>query len=311
MTQTLLVATDFSDESASALRMAASLARADGDALTVVHVIEELDEGSAWLILVETPEEIEQNLRKSRMDRLRTFCQRHIEGVLPDDRLHLRVEVGGPTDELLAIADEIDPAMIVAGSVGRGMVMSAIMGSTANQLVRQSEWPVLLVPESETPRQIRTVLAPVDGSAASRASLMRAAALAEAVTGKLIVLNAMGAPTGIGDPSFPVYLGQQALEGLRAQRRKALTRVLENMGVLDLVEEVIVNQSTPAMEIKEVAERYEVDLICMGSHGRRGIKRFLLGNTAEKVLRSARCPVLVLREEADAPLFEDLSDEEE
>jgi nucleotide-binding universal stress UspA family protein len=61
-----------------------------------------------------------------------------------------------------------------------------------------------------------------------------------------------------------------------------------------------VRGGSPAREILEVALNASVELIVLGTHGRGGVERFLLGSVAEKVLRKARCPVMVVPSTADA-----------
>ena len=61
----------------------------------------------------------------------------------------------------------------------------------------------------------------------------------------------------------------------------------------------------PARTILQTAEELGVDLVVVGSHGRRGIKRLLAGSVAESVMREARCPVLVARSDEVAQLIED------
>ena len=57
----------------------------------------------------------------------------------------------------------------------------------------------------------------------------------------------------------------------------------------------------PYLEIVRLAEEESVDLIVLGTHGRTGLKHFLIGSVAEKVLRKAPCPVLVVREKGPVP----------
>lgn len=304
MTKPILAPTDFSEKSAYAVRAAALLAKEQGAPLVCMHVIEELDEGSAWLLLVETPDEIEQQMREARMERLQEFCGRQIEGLFAADAVEYRVEVGSPTDEVLFVADEIDAAMVVVGTLGYNRVLATFLGSTANQLIRQSDRPVLIVPPDKIFEGVSKILAPVDFSEVSRASLDRAVEMARAGGGEVYLLHAMGTPpAGVGDPNFPVYLGPGTVEALVQERQLWLDEIVEALDIGDVVKDTIVRHGEAAVAVDDVAKELEADLICMGSHGRRGLRRFLLGNTAERVLRRAPCAVLVVHEEADAPLL--------
>ena len=298
MSSTILAPTDFSDKSAHALRMAARYAMAYGANLCCLHVVEELDEGSSWLLLVEPPEQIERDVVKAREERLDDFLTRNLPRDFPQERLLRRVVVGSAIDEILATARQIeDTSLIVVGSVGHGVIMATFLGSTANQLVRQSPIPVLVVPPSEHHDvRFEHILAPVDDSEASAQSLHIAAKFAQTTGAKVTALHAMNTTlAGAGDPGFPVYIGPGTLEAL-AQRRQLW---LDELAAHDPSFEGVITATRlsyddPAQAIDDFARKEDVDLICIGSHGRRGVRRFLLGNTAERILRKAPCPVLII-----------------
>lgn len=298
MSSTILAPTDFSDKSAHALRLAASYATAYGAKLCCLHVVEELDEGSSWLLLVEPPEQIERDVVQARQTRLDDFVARHLPGDFPSDRLEKRVVVGSAIDEILATSRQIeDTSLIVVGSVGHGVVMATFLGSTANQLVRQSPLPVMVVPPDERhDARFEHILAPVDDSSASKQSLHIAAKFAQTTGGKVTALHAMDATlAGAGDPGFPVYIGPGTLEALAQQRQLWLDELAAHDPSFEgVVTATKLSYDDPAQAIDDFASQENVDLICIGSHGRRGVRRFLLGNTAERVLRKAPCPVLVI-----------------
>jgi nucleotide-binding universal stress UspA family protein len=75
--------------------------------------------------------------------------------------------------------------------------------------------------------------------------------------------------------------------------QKKLREELQNKGYEDL--QIDIRLGSPASEIINYAEEVDAELIVMPSHGRTGIKHFALGSVAERVVRTAHCPVLVLR----------------
>jgi nucleotide-binding universal stress UspA family protein len=75
--------------------------------------------------------------------------------------------------------------------------------------------------------------------------------------------------------------------------QKKLREELQNKGYEDL--QIDIHLGSPASEIINYAEEVDAELIVMPSHGRTGIKHFALGSVAERVVRTAHCPVLVLR----------------
>jgi nucleotide-binding universal stress UspA family protein len=85
------------------------------------------------------------------------------------------------------------------------------------------------------------------------------------------------------------------LPDLEASRRKLLAKWLEDEVGPDVPVQVRVETGTPYQNVVDMAKREEVDLIVMGSHGHSGLAHLVLGSTAERVIRLAPCPVLVVK----------------
>jgi nucleotide-binding universal stress UspA family protein len=112
------------------------------------------------------------------------------------------------------------------------------------------------------------------------------------------------APTDFGDVSnaggwavettqLPALLERMAREA-REKLDTKLQTVLTDEERAVLTVETAVGMGRPADEIIEYADNHGIDLIVMGTHGRGGVEKMWLGSVTEKVLRKARCPVLVL-----------------
>ena len=142
------------------------------------------------------------------------------------------------------------------------------------------------------------ILVPVDGSETSRRGLDEALRLAAAVGGRVRVLHA------IDELSFALamdaYAGQTGdwLRALREMGSKLLEdgrRVAQEAGVkVQVALHEKFNDGLPDAVAAE-ARRWPADLIVLGTHGRRGVGRFMLGSGAENILRSAPVPVLLVR----------------
>ena len=133
-----------------------------------------------------------------------------------------------------------------------------------------------------------TILCPLDFSAASSGLVAHAAALAVANGAALRLLhvcepqeNAAGPVPAPGE----VVPCVERLAGLRAEAERA--------GVAHV--HTAIARGEAATEIIAEARRQQVDLIVIGAHGRTGLTRFLMGTTAEIVLRTARCATLLVR----------------
>lgn len=294
----VIVATDLSEKSVRAIQMGAQLAAQRGQALLCIHVIDSLEKDDAWRVLFETPADLAQELRAEARRRMEILVEDALRDAALKPEVQLRVEVGEPTDVIRACGAETGASVIVVGTRGHSMLAQAFLGSTANQLLRESELPVLVVPSEQPTLHPRILLAPVDLSSCSRASLLRAGELARELKARVHVLHIVTLPTlPVMAGAAPIDINAISLEQLIRSRRDWLDHTIEQLGLRDVVGELMVRTGEASHVIHEVAQETGSDMICMGTHGRRGLQRFLLGSTAQRVLRHAPCAVYVLREE--------------
>ena len=139
------------------------------------------------------------------------------------------------------------------------------------------------------------ILIPLDGSDMSEQALDTAYPLARVFGSELLLVGVLDLTAGMYDVYAetlqPLDLKDQLETLLAGTLDRAVARVqTENLPVQRFLEVGI-----PHEEIAGVAEREKVDLIVMTTHGRRGLTHLLLGSVTEKVLRTAPCPVLVVR----------------
>jgi nucleotide-binding universal stress UspA family protein len=295
---TIIAATDLSEKSSRAIQMAAQLAAARGVPLLCVYVIDSLEKDDAWRVLFETPAELADELRVEAARRVDALVEQALREQSPRPEVRVRVEVGDPATVLGEIAKEASAEVIVTGSRGHSALVAAFLGSTANQLVRESEQPVLIVPADQPTLHPRVILAPIDLSSCSRASLKRAAQLAGELKGRVHALHVVTLPSlPVMAGAAPIDINALSLEQLLRSRREWLEHTIDQLQVRDVIGELVVRTGEPAHVIHEAALEFGADLICMGTHGRRGLQRFLIGSTAQRVLRHAPCAVYVLREE--------------
>ena len=145
---------------------------------------------------------------------------------------------------------------------------------------------------SETFRA-QTILVPVDFSDPSRSALRYARSLAEQTGGKLILFYALE-PVATPDFAFHPLMLEPAEAAKAAELQ--LQKICDEEGVAEsLVEHTIVRGGAAHTQIADLAEKLGADLIVISTHGNTGIKHVLMGSTAERVVRHARCPVLVVR----------------
>jgi nucleotide-binding universal stress UspA family protein len=141
---------------------------------------------------------------------------------------------------------------------------------------------------------IRTILHPTDFSAASRHAFELACSLARDHGARLVVLHVLErpltVPSGVMSPPPPP---PEELAERREEARQQLLRVRPDDEAIRV--EHRLEEGDPATAALQVAQEKACDLIVMGTHGRAGFARLLLGSVAEKVLRGATCPVLTVK----------------
>lgn len=193
-----------------------------------------------------------------------------------------------------------DPDLIVMATHGRGGLSRAWLGSVADTLIRDIHKPILLVRAREgddaTPKlRIDNLLVPLDGSALAESILKHVLAIAERNRTRITLLRVVS-PAYVTTEFNGIVQSDSLLRERVDAAHEYLNRMATQLGVEGyLVETDVVVSSTAASAILDYTERNGLDVICMATHGRSGVKRLLLGSVADKVLRGAETPVLLYR----------------
>ncbi len=145
---------------------------------------------------------------------------------------------------------------------------------------------------------IKKILVPTDFSTFADIALDHALELASALDAHITLLHAYELPVATGFEGGS-YLTTETLNLIEASARKALavarTEALRRWkGPADAID-IELAIGTPYLRIVEEARRGHYDLIVMGTHGRTGLRHLLIGSVAERVVRSADCPVVTVR----------------
>jgi universal stress protein A len=141
--------------------------------------------------------------------------------------------------------------------------------------------------------EIRRILAPTDFSEPSKQAIAYALELAQTFGATLVLLHVVELPPYPIEGLPPSQLGGTLLEDLEQQATSDLAQVLANEAEVKVVRRVVVG--IPYRKIVVVAADEKLDLIVMATHGRTGFNHLFVGSVAEKVVRTAPCPVLTIR----------------
>jgi nucleotide-binding universal stress UspA family protein len=138
----------------------------------------------------------------------------------------------------------------------------------------------------------KTILVATDFSDTADAGVEYAVSLAEKLGAKLYLINAIGVPA-YGIPELGVAVTASMIDTIVRSNQDALDKLVKRYAPMKI--ETVLRTGDPRDLIVATAADVGADLIVMGTHGRRGFTRALLGSVAEGVLRYAHCPVLTIR----------------
>lgn len=291
----ILVPTDFSGNSAQALRYAVPLARQVGGKITLLHVLD-WPVSPATLGAAMTDEATITGTVKQALDKL---AKTSVPAELLDKTL---VRVGRAHRDIVEAARGLRMDLIVVSTHGRTGLKRVLLGSTAERVVRHASCPVLTVRRvagaklpgvksaSLAPR-IKRLLVPVDFSGRTRAAVQFASGLAQTMHARLALLHVV-APLPTRYARYRAEFERYSDETNR-NARKGLSALAATVPA-GIKVEVMLQQDIPHRGIVAAAKRWRSDLIVLPTRGLTGVKYVVLGSTAEAVVRHAPCPVLTL-----------------
>ena len=140
----------------------------------------------------------------------------------------------------------------------------------------------------------KNILVPTDLSEGAEEALDYACELAAKLDATIHLVNVIGIPA-IGVPELGVAITATMIDQMIADNQKAIDELAARKCNQARMGQVLLKTGDARDLINQTALEVGADLIVMGTHGRRGVKRALLGSIAETVVRSAPCPVLTVR----------------
>lgn len=294
--QTILFATDFSEIASHAFDYALVVARERDARLHVLHVAPSGPRGArpyapdaSLAALAEGYEGLASEAERGLVDLARRA------GKVATERAMLRG--GDPAAEIVAHASRCSADLVVLGTHGRRAMARLVLGSVAAEVVRHAPCPVLGVrqaPEAEPPSLSRA-LVPVDFSPESERALVAAAELVRPQGGRLEILHVI---EQIPRPeAYRGVLGGfdilEEAEGIRSHCERTMAEMAARVeGIGEYGRHVL--HGPVVGEIRDFLTREPADLVAVGRHGVGGASELLLGSTAERLLRTAPCPVLTV-----------------
>lgn len=287
----ILVGIDFSEQASAALAQAEVLAKSHSAELVLVHAMG-ITEGGLYVYDV-----------SGRHDEpWKRYVRQHMDGtrqelmVLADAarsggiRVAHHLATGFADEALIDEAKARNADLVVVGTHGRTGLDRFLIGSVAERVTRLAPCHVLVARQATPPEPPRRVLVATDFSPAAE----RAVALALDVVargGAVTLLHCWQLPN-LGEEYAPDWMQQDTITDAERRGRQQVDALGREGVELDFA----LTNAEPARGILARLGSERFDLVVVGSHGRRGLRRALLGSVAERIVRHAPVSVLVARE---------------
>jgi nucleotide-binding universal stress UspA family protein len=279
----ILVATDFSENAALALRWAMFILAGQGR-ISLVHAMDGRAVGPKTSLETVT-EEVQQHLRVAG-DPAR------VAGLEVSEH----VEVGKSWNVIAGIAQKVNADLIVMGTHGQSSLGEYVLGSTADRVIRIATKPAMAVhPHDQLPQAHGTrILVAHDFSKQADAAAKFAVELLRQVGGgELTLFNVC--ELVVGFPASSPTFDQTYWETCEADARKKLQSIAGSIQANGINVNVKTSLGAASNAIVDEAKSTHSSLIVMGTHGGSAIHQLIVGSVAERVLQSAPCPVLTVR----------------
>lgn len=304
MVRSIIVPLDGSTFGEQALPLALTLAKRANVPLTIVHVHVPLAP-----IYREPIPGIEGSIEPAVRKREQAYLDKVVARIQPQTsvRLETRMLEGGVAESLVEYAVAQPDALLVLTTHGRGPLRRFWLGSVADQLLRRTPVPAVILHPQEGAKpvdgkqelELRKILIALDGSAEAEQILEPALAFGKLMNAEFTLLRVVEPILLVGNDliGYPMPLAEDPeLEERKIAARTYLEAIAEKVRATGAKADVrVVVGFQPAISIVDDASAHDLSMVAMQTHGRRGLARLLLGSVADKVIRSAHTPVLIYR----------------
>jgi nucleotide-binding universal stress UspA family protein len=225
-----------------------------------------------------------------------------IAGTLPAAKIKSVVESGRPEEVIIEKAAAEQNTLITMATHGRSGMNRWLLGSVAEKVLRGTSNPVLLIRATENTRTedgptLKSLIVPLDGSDLAERVLATAVELAKQRNLEIVLIRAYNIPTtayaGVEGYALPM---DDLLKGMREEACEYLENKATDVKKLGIGRvSFTAKEGLAADEIISFAKTLPGGLIAMSTHGRSGVRRWVLGSVTETVVRHSENPVLVIR----------------
>jgi nucleotide-binding universal stress UspA family protein len=290
VTFTILCAVDLSPAGDEAIRQADALTKLHDGRLVAFHAMPQMSESAPFF---PTDALAENNAFVALQRRVLEVLTERVRDVTGRGLDAFKVKLGSGTadSEIVKAAKRYEANLIVVGGAGPPTVARAVLGAVAERVVRYAHCPVWV---AHPGAGAGPVIAATDFSAQADAALSAGVDYAKRTHGKLAVLHALSVEhvTPTGEESWAIW----SLDELSRMRKESQLRLDALVSKSGVPSEALIADAAPGRAVLALAQERHARLICVGTVGRTGLGRMMLGSVAEEIVRKAHCPVLVTRQ---------------
>jgi len=196
------------------------------------------------------------------------------------------LEEGEPFSKIVDIALSENCDLIVLGRKKNPGLMMKLLGVNVTRVIGYSPVDVLVIPQ-DSKLFFNKILVPMDGSIYSEVAFKKACKIAQKFSSELHLLSVVDIPVEIS------VQNPDLVEGLYNTAKNILGKVQNTAKSLRIKTKIHIREGDPGEKILTFIEEREIETVVMGSYGKTGIKRLLMGSVAEKVLTFTSVPVLI------------------
>jgi nucleotide-binding universal stress UspA family protein len=284
----ILVPSDGSDHALRAMEHAQRLSNAFDAAVYVLNVVD-LDAAGGPFNMGGLDEEFIERLKERGHDEIHSSVAKLGEGI----DVHTDVITGTPSNAILEYADENAIDLLVMGTHGRSGLKRYVLGSVAESVVRRSEPPVITVratDQRQAPTGYDDILVPTDGSTHAGLAAEHGIEIAQRFDARIHAVHIVDIRVLSGTPDAAVPAS--FFEELTAHGEEVTEAVAERARAAGLDVTTTVQKGMPSTALVSYVQEQDIDLVTMGSAGRTGLDRYLMGSTTNRIIRHSEAPVL-------------------
>ncbi|WP_342824528.1 universal stress protein [Candidatus Lucifugimonas marina] len=217
----------------------------------------------------------------------------------------ISVGAGSPAEVIVSEAHAREIDVIAMATRRESALARGVLGSVTDRVLHSTSTPLFTLYPGEihdfddTSGGPAKVIVPLDGSALSESAIQPAIEIAKASNAEIVFMEVLRLPFfGVGVAGIEYgggdYAGDFGIDQQKKEITDYLSEFVANAKASGLAASASVRSGSPSQQIVEEASETENSIVVMGSHGSGGLKRWVVGSVADKVIRSAGRPVLVI-----------------